>query len=108
MGDDSRSLYLVSKQEVGDEPILVHNSYIDIIVNESYELIKFLEFIKYKVRKIYVPIYSDNINNPVDLREHPYAGDILRIFNEDNDTDDIDINIDKLNEFNKYKNLGMN
>ena len=23
MGDDSRSLYLVSKQEVGDEPILV-------------------------------------------------------------------------------------
>lgn len=103
MGDDSRSLYLVSKQEVGDEPILVHNSYIDIIVNESYELIKFLEFIKYKVRKIYIPIYSDNINNPVDLREHPYAGDILRIFNEDNDTDDIDINIDKLNEFNKYK-----
>ena len=103
MGDDSRSLYLVSKQEVGDEPILVHNSYIDIMVNESYELIKFLEFIKYKVRKIYIPIYSDNINNPVDLREHPYAGDILRIFNEDNDTDDIDINIDKLNEFNKYK-----
>ena len=78
------------------------------MVNESYELIKFLEFIKYKVRKIYIPIYSDNINNPVDLREHPYAGDILRIFNEDNDTDDIDINIDKLNEFNKYKNLGMN
>jgi hypothetical protein len=78
-------------------------SYIDIIVNESYELIKFLEFIKYKVRKIYVPIYSDNINSHVDLREHPYAGDILRIFNEDNDTDDIDINIDKLNEFNKYK-----
>lgn len=103
MGDDSRSLYLVSKQEVGDEHILVHNSYIDIMVNESYELIKFLEFIKYKVRKIYIPIYSDNINNPVDLREHPYAGDILRIFNEDNDTDDIDINIDKLNEFNKYK-----
>ena len=27
----------------------------------------------------------------------------FRIFNEDNDTDDIDINIDKLNEFNKYK-----
>ena len=103
MGDDSRSLYLVSKQEVGDEPILVHNSYIDIMVNESYELIKFLEFIKYKVHKIYIPIYSDNINNPVDLREHPYSGDILRIFNEDNDTDDIDINIDKLNEFNKYK-----
>lgn len=103
MGDDSRSLYLVSKQEVGDEAILVHNSYIDIMVNESYELIKFLEFIKYKVHKIYIPIYSDNINNPVDLREHPYAGDILRIFNEDNDTDDIDINIDKLNEFNKYK-----
>ena len=48
-------------------------------------------------------MYKRQINNPVDLREHPYAGDILRIFNEDNDTDDIDINIDKLNEFNKYK-----
>lgn len=58
MGDDSRSLYLVSKQEVGDEPILVHNSYIDIMINESYELIKFLEFIKYKVRKIYIPIIA--------------------------------------------------
>lgn len=103
MGDDSNSLYMISRQEVGEEPELVYNSYIDIIINESYELIKFLEFIKYKVRKIYIPFYSDNTNNPVDLREHPYAGDILRIFNEDNDTDDIDINIDKLNKFNAYK-----
>lgn len=103
MGDDSNSLYMISRQEVGEESELVYNSYIDIIVNESYELIKSLEFIKYKIRKIYIPIYSNNINNPVDLREHPYAGDILRIFNEDNDTDDIDINIDKLNQFNKYK-----
>lgn len=103
MGDDSKSLYMISRQEVGDDHELVYNSYVDIMVNESYELIKFLEFIKYKVRKIYIPWYSDNINNPVDLRKHPYAGDILRIFNEDNDTDDIDINIDKVNQFNKYK-----
>lgn len=103
MGDDSKSLYMISRQEVGDDHELVYNSYVDIMVNESYELIKFLEFIKYKVRKIYIPWYSNNVNNPADLRKHPYAGDILRIFNEDNDTDDIDINIDKLNEFNKYK-----
>lgn len=102
MGDDSRSLYLVSKQ-VDSENVMVNNSYIDIIINESYDMIKFLEFIKYKVRKIHIPIYSDNINNPVDLRVHPYSGDILRIFNEDNDTEDIDININTINQFNRYK-----
>lgn len=101
MGDDSRSLYLISKQTIGED--IINNSYIDIIVNESYDIIKFLEFIKYKVRKIFNPPYNDNINNPVDLRDHPYAGDILRIFNEDNDTADININVDTINKFNRYK-----
>lgn len=101
MGRDSRSLYMIHRHTIDD--ITINNSYVDIIVNESYEIIKFLEFIKYKVRKIFNPIYSNNLNNPVDLRDHPYAGDILRIFNEDNDSDDIDINVDKINQFNKYK-----
>lgn len=102
MSDDSNSLYYISKQLL-DNNELIYNSYVDIIINESYDLIKFLEYIKYKVRKIYIPIYTENINNSVDIRKHPYAGDILRIFNEDNDSGDIDITVEKLNQFNKFK-----
>lgn len=101
MGSDSRSLFMVNRHTINE--ITINNSYVDIIVNESYEIIKFLEFIKYKVRKIFNPVYSNNINNPVDLRDHPYAGDTIRIFNEDNDSGEIDINVSSINQFNKYK-----
>lgn len=95
-----------------------YNSFIDVIYNDSYELIKFLEYIRYKVKKItsYLDIGNpDNVSSPVE-DEHwsavgyanksvpAYSGDILRIFNEYCDSLDMNINItNNPNVYNRYK-----
>lgn len=76
-------------------------SSISIILNEDYDAIKFLEFIKYNVRKV---SKSNSLVSIFPVKEgvHPYAGDILEIFSEFTNTGEIDINIDTTNKFNRY------
>lgn len=76
-------------------------SSISIILNEDYDAIKFLEFIKYNVRKV---SKSNSLvsMSPVKESMQPYAGDILEIFSEFTNTGEIDINIDTTNKFNRY------
>lgn len=76
-------------------------SSISIILNEDYDAIKFLEFIKYNVRKVSKSNSLISIS-PVKEGMQPYAGDILEIFSEFTNTGEIDINIDTTNKFNRY------
>lgn len=76
-------------------------SSISIILNEDYDAIKFLEFIKYNVRKVSKSNSLISIS-PVKESMQPYAGDILEIFSEFTNTGEIDINIDTTNKFNRY------
>lgn len=76
-------------------------SSISIILNEDYDAIKFLEFIKYNVRKVSKSNSLVTIS-PVKEGMQPYAGDILEIFSEFTNTGEIDINIDTTNKFNRY------
>lgn len=76
-------------------------SSISIILNEDYDAIKFLEFIKYNVRKVSKSNSLVSIS-PVKEGMQPYAGDILEIFSEFTNTGEIDINIDTTNKFNRY------
>lgn len=76
-------------------------SSISIILNEDYDVIKFLEFIKYNVRKVSKSNSLVSIS-PVKESMQPYAGDILEIFSEFTNTGEIDINVDTTNKFNRY------
>lgn len=76
-------------------------SSISIILNENYDAIKFLEFIKYNVRKVSKSNSLVSIS-PVKEGVQPYAGDILEIFSEFTNTGEIDINVDTTNKFNRY------
>lgn len=76
-------------------------SSISIILNEDYDAIKFLEFIKYNVRKVSKSNSLVSIS-PVKKGMQPYAGDILEIFSEFTNTGEIDINIGTTNKFNRY------
>lgn len=86
------------------ESLSIHKTYpssISIILNEDYDVIKFLEFIKYNVRKVSKSNSLISIS-PVKEGMQPYAGDILEIFSEFTNTGEIDINIDTTNKFNRY------
>ena len=86
------------------ESLSIYKTYpssISIILNEDYDAIKFLEFIKYNVRKV---SKSNSLVSIFPVKEgvQPYAGDILEIFSEFTNTGEIDINIDTTNKFNRY------
>lgn len=81
--------------------IKTYPSTISIIINENYDVIKFLEFIKYNVRKVSKSNSIVSIS-PVKESIQPYAGDILEIFSEFTNTGEININVDTTNKFNRY------
>lgn len=79
------------------------NSDVSIIVNTSYSLIKFIEYIKYKVNS--VSKNSDINYSPVEGRDPYYAGDEISISSEFCNTGVIAIenkpknNLNKVNDF---------
>lgn len=72
-------------------------SYINIIINSEYEVIKLIEFIKYKLRKVAGIAKEDFTYSPVEKQQTPYAGDIIRIFNDICDSGDIDVSVNIYN-----------
>lgn len=72
-------------------------SYINIIINSEYEVIKLIEFIKYKLRKVAGIAKEDFTYSPVEEQQTPYAGDIIRIFNDMCDSGDIDVSVNIYN-----------
>ena len=66
-------------------------SQIDIIVNDSYEAIKYLEFIVYKLYEIKNGNdLNNNLNFPVEEMRTPSAGLKIRVYNGNNTADRVD------------------
>ena len=84
------------------EDIIYVNSQVSIIVNTDYEAIKFIEYIKYKVRKVADNASYDYSNSPVEGSIMPYAGDIIRVFGEACDTGELDVSMSEVNVYNSY------
>ena len=59
----------------------VYYSHIEIHVNTSYEEIKFLEYIKYRLFKYKNPQSRSSKSISVNARTVPWSGDYLQIFN---------------------------
>lgn len=72
-------------------------SYINVIINSEYEVIKLLEFIKYKLRKIADTAKTDFAYSPVEDMQVPYAGDFIRIYNDLCDTGFVDVSVEVYN-----------
>ena len=106
-GDDLYSLiynFTDTKSYGSYESLSISKTYpssISIILNEDYDAIKFLEFIKYNVRKVSKSNSLISIS-PVKEGVQPYAGDILEVFSEFTNTGEININVDTTNKFNRY------
>lgn len=93
--------YKQSNGIIGDNNYF--NSHLSIILNFNYDTIKFIEYIKYKVRKVKDNHVYDYNYLPVERQYTPYAGDILRVYGEVPDTGNLDISITDVNEYNKWK-----
>lgn len=79
---------------------------ISIIYNDNYPIIKFVDFISYRLSKLNDYTTIDNISLPVEGTTNPYAGDRLIVFNDKTTTDLLNIAVDKetdKNIFGAYK-----
>lgn len=78
---------------------------LSFIVNEEYDIIKFLEYITYKLYKIDESVNGD-VPSPVKKLDTPYAGQWLRVYNDNVNTNDINITVDnESNDPNEHKNI---
>lgn len=80
-------------------------SQIDIIVNDSYEAIKYLEFIVYKLYEIENGSeLNNNLNFPVEEMRTPSAGLKIRVYNGNNTADRVDTGLIDVSQA-KWNNL---
>lgn len=78
---------------------------LSFIINEGYDIIKFLEYITYKLYKIDESVNGD-VPSPVKKLDTPYAGQWLRVYNDNINTNDINITVDnKSIDPNEHKNI---
>lgn len=90
----------------------IQESYIRVIATDEYDAIKMIDSISYKLSLINK--YRVNIDDFIgaDNKNNTYAGDIMRIYNRDVDTGDIDLsivanNVNSIENYNKpYYYLG--
>ena len=68
---------------------------VSAIVNDGYELIKTIEYLIYKLYKIKSADSAINasISSPVEEARHPFAGDYIRIYNDQIDTGKMDVSV---------------
>lgn len=78
---------------------------LSFIVNEGYDIVKFLEYITYKLYKVDESVRGD-VPSPVKKLDTPYAGQWLRVYNDNVNTNDINITVDdeSINS-NEHKNI---
>lgn len=78
---------------------------LSFIVNEGYDIVKFLEYITYKLYKVDESVRGD-VPYPVKELDTPYAGQILRVYNDNVNTNDINITVDNESiDLNEHKNI---
>lgn len=73
-----------------------YKSFISIIINSEYQVIKLIEFLKYNLRKIKKDTTAFTIS-PVEEMKVPYSGDLIRIFNDQCDSGDLDVSVTEYN-----------
>lgn len=100
-------LYLLKDSKLNNISNNISNSCkISVIVNTEYDIIKYLEFISYKLftidnTKVSVNIYD---YSPVEGKSHVYSGDYLTIYNDLINTNKLDISNTEDNVFNSELN----
>lgn len=78
---------------------------LSFIVNEGYDIVKFLEYITYKLYKVDESVRG-GVPFPVKKLDTPYAGQILRVYNDNVNTNDINITVDNESiDPNEHKNI---
>lgn len=90
--------------EYGDYTDNIRDIVISFIVNNNYQVIKYLEYITYKLYLL--DMSSVNQFDEIDNRKQPYSGVKIRVYNDLIDTGDLDILIDTKeakNIFSNYK-----
>lgn len=79
-----------------------YKSVLGIIVNNNYDIVKYLEYITYKLAKCANPIGTDYTTLPVEGHHVPYSGNNLTVYNNEINTGVLDITVneeDKKNIF---------
>ena len=78
---------------------------LSFIINEGYDIVKFLEYITYKLYKVDESVRGD-VPFPVKKLDTPYAGQTLRVYNDNVNTNDINITVDNESiDPNEHKNI---
>lgn len=80
------------------------SSKIGIIINEQYNNVKFLEHISYKLNKFANPTEIDYTYSPVEGMITPFSADLLKIYNNEVNTGELDILVDKEDTKNVFCN----
>ena len=103
--------FLFPESHIVNEEKTVQSAIFDVIFNNDYLTSKSIDSINYIVNKVFD--YADELitrmaepsmeNNTFGDKNH-YAGDLLRIYTDSNDTGNIDISINnEVNQYNDYK-----
>ena len=100
--DEEVNNYVYNKFENGNGEL--RPSQLDIIINDNYNIIKYLECIIYKLYKIRSNAELSYENSPVEKRMVPYSGEQIRIYNDQVDTGWLDIKIDTEESKNVFDN----
>lgn len=112
-------LYLVN--ELGEINVFNHNSLLQdnysknqcelqIIINDSYDRIKYLEYIIYRMFAVNITnkdIDADAHIYPVEEMLKPYSGLFIRVYNDEVDTEWLDCQIDFEEDKNKFANYKL-
>lgn len=75
--------------------IINQDSKLSIIVNPSFEIIKYLEYFNYKLSKIADVDKVSLTNLPVEGTITPFAGNKLKVYNDLTNTGELDINVNE-------------
>lgn len=112
IGTNNKSIYTINYDNIENVSYnifangtnKVTSSQIDIIVNESYDIVKTLEYIVYKLYKIKQNTTENYVGSPVEEIKSPYSGERIRVYNNEVDTGWLNIKIDSEESKNIFSN----
>ena len=75
--------------------VVNQDSKLSIIVNPSFEVVKYLEYFNYKLSKVADVDKVSLVNLPVEGTITPFAGNKLKVYNDLTNTGELDINVNE-------------
>ena len=85
--------------------VINQDSKLSIIVNPSFEIIKYLEYFNYKLSKIADVDKVSIIHSPVEGTITPFAGNKLKVYNDLTNTGELDISVNEETAKNIFANF---